>query len=259
MGMFDNIYFENDIPDPHLRDRQWQTKSLDNALLRYRVTAAGELMVKRAKYEVVEDPDYFLRFRQNVVAEWEEKVEHHGIIEAYCFQKHDDGSAHSVIYDVYFTHGRFDRLERREEHYPAPRRADRIDDPAPTTETQVGDYTLHLPDSVKVLHASTQGELLLVRLEYPGILNIRRANHKAPTAALSVSGRMTPSDRGDDQADPSQPLPPIIDTEGRITHDGGAPIKVLAENSKAQYEADHPYFGPSELTAIIAPANLLDH
>lgn len=251
--MFDNIHFENDIPDPHLRDKEWQTKSLENALLKYRVTAEGELIVKREKYEFVEAPEHLFGFQQNVVDEWEEKVEHHGIVEAYCFQRREDGSAHSVTYDLYFSYGQLDRLERREEEYPAPRPIERNEDPTPMTETQVGDYTLHLPESIEVTHATQQGELLLLRLAYPGVLNIKHANHGTPTQSVNVTGRLTPR-RIHDENEPPQPL---VDSKGRIEHAAGVPIQLLTEHSRPAYVRGHPYFGPADLIAVIAPADLL--
>lgn len=250
--MFDNIHFENDVPDPHLRDKEWQTKSLESALLKYRVTEAGELFVKREKLELVEAPDHLLGFRQNVVEEWEEKVEHHGVVEAYCFQRREDGSAHSITYNLYFSYGQLDRLERSEEEYPAPRSVERIEDPAPMTETRVGDYTLHLPESIQVSHATLQGELLLLRLKYPGVLNVKHANHGPPTHSVSVSGRL--SRRDSNENDPPEPL---VDSKGRIEHTAEVPIKLLMEHSKPAYVRGHPYFGPSDLIAVIAPADLL--
>lgn len=251
--MFDYIRFENDIPDPHLRDEEWQTKSLENLMNRYRVTTDGELIVKREKYEVVEAPNHILGMYENVVDEWEEKVEHHGVVEAYCFKRREDRSAHSTIYDLYFSYGRLDRIERREEEFPAPRPVEHRKDPSPITETQVGDYALHLPESIQVRHATQQGALLVLRLEHPGIMNIKHANHGTPTNVVKVSTRLTP--RNDDEA--AEPVP-IVDGAGRIEHTAGARIKLLMEHSRPAYVRGHPYFGPTDLVAVIAPADLLD-
>src|SRR5699024_1983379 len=57
MGMFDTIRFDNDIPDPELRDREWQTKSLENALIHYRISSDGELFETRTETRTRENPD----------------------------------------------------------------------------------------------------------------------------------------------------------------------------------------------------------
>lgn len=95
MGMFDRIRFENDIPDPHLRDEEWQTKSLENALLDYRVSADGKLFVTRKEYDTKEAPDSLFGLSLYVVDEWEDRVDHHGVVEAYCYRRGEDQS-HAV-------------------------------------------------------------------------------------------------------------------------------------------------------------------
>lgn len=256
MSMFDRVHLENDIPDPDLRYKEWQTQSLRNALFHYRVTSDGELIVKRERHEFVEAPQHPLGFQQNLVAKWEEKVDHHGIVETYCLLEHDDGSRSMIFYDLYFSYGKLDRLERREEYHAPPRGVESVEDPAPVKETRVGDYSLHLPESIEVKHASAQGELLLVKLKYPGIMVLNRASRGEPAGTIIVSGRCAPAD---DEPENSTESSPLVTTKsaGQISHAAGAHLKVLAEKQKLPFYRSNRYLGPTIITAAIGPIDLL--
>src|SRR5680860_751500 len=158
MGMFDSIRLENDIPDPHLRDEEWQTKSLDNALSAYRVSVDGELFVTRGEYEMKEAPDSFFGWTREVVSEWEERVDHHGVVEAYCYQRGEEENR-AVIYDLYFTYGRLTSMERRVETYPHVPPQPTVQDSSPIVEAAAGALNLRLPASIELLTAGQQGEL----------------------------------------------------------------------------------------------------
>ena len=118
MGMFDTVRFENDIPDPELRDREWQTKSLENTLTDYRISSDGELFEKRTETRHREDPDSWLGWKAEVIREWEEKVDFHGVIEAYTDVKLEDGHTRWITYSAYFTYGKLTSFERAEELRP---------------------------------------------------------------------------------------------------------------------------------------------
>jgi hypothetical protein len=134
MGMFDRIRLENEIPDPELRDEEWQTKSLENMLLDYRVTREGELIVKRQEFERLEDSESFTGFVLKVVREWEEKVEHHGVVETYAHQDLPDESTRVLRYFLYFTYGRLTSLERTESMLPPRKPLPRLEDASPREE-----------------------------------------------------------------------------------------------------------------------------
>lgn len=215
MGMFDNVVFENDIPDPELRDREWQTKSLENAMLAYRVTPEGKLMVTRKEYRSREDPESFLGWTLEAVREWEEEVDHHGVIEAYTFQRLEDDSHKETLYRLFFTYGQLDRLEREEHTYAPAKHVPPLKDDSPRRQLIVGELELDLPESIRVPLGRQEGRLHVFRFEYDGRLN---AWSKEQRVAL----------RGVKQSDGSDPT---VHSDGSIRHLQGTELEVLAEKS----------------------------
>jgi hypothetical protein len=62
MGMFDEIRVEHILPgETEITDTWYQTKSLENVMARYVITAKGELYEDRWDYEWVEDSNHFLK------------------------------------------------------------------------------------------------------------------------------------------------------------------------------------------------------
>jgi len=58
MGMFDEIKVEQLLPgNIEITDEWFQTKSFDNVMTKYVITAKGELYEERWDYEWIDDPD----------------------------------------------------------------------------------------------------------------------------------------------------------------------------------------------------------
>jgi hypothetical protein len=65
MGMFDYIRVEVPLPDQPInaevdREKEYQTKDLENLLETYTITADGRLLRTQYDYEWTEDPSHFL-------------------------------------------------------------------------------------------------------------------------------------------------------------------------------------------------------
>lgn len=62
MGMFDEIRVEQILPGQYEITNTWyQTKSFDNSMSKYIISANNELYQERWEYEWVEDEKYFLK------------------------------------------------------------------------------------------------------------------------------------------------------------------------------------------------------
>ena len=62
MGMFDEIRIEQVLPGTsEITDIWYQTKSFDNVMSKYVITAKGELYEEKWEYEWVDDPGYILK------------------------------------------------------------------------------------------------------------------------------------------------------------------------------------------------------
>lgn len=213
MGMFDHITFENDIPDPELRDQEWQTKSLENALLDYRVTSDGKLMLTRKEFRSREEPESFFGWRLEVVREWEEEVDHHGVIEAYTFERLEDDSSKETIYRLFFSYGKLDRLERDERAYPPVRHVPPLKDDSPRRQVTVGELELDLPESIRASLGRQEGRLHVFRFEYDGYLNAQSQGQ-----VVVLRGVRLGQDSG-----------PTVHSDGTLNHLEGSELEILAE------------------------------
>lgn len=62
MGMFDNLKCETKLPDNSpTKNRLFQTKSFDNTMSTYVITAKGHLYEESWKYRWVDDDNHFLK------------------------------------------------------------------------------------------------------------------------------------------------------------------------------------------------------
>jgi hypothetical protein len=213
--MFDRVYLENDIPDLELREREWQTKSLENMLLDYRVTRHGELIVKRQEFESQKDPDSFLGVVLKVVREWEERVEHHGVVETYTYEDLSDGSSRVLTYYLYFAYGRLTSFERDERFLPPRRPVPRLEDDSPRQKEARGELEVDLPETIQVLALKPEGELYLVALRFDRYLHVRSARSDG---RIEISGN-----RFRDLEEL------IVQSTGSLRHRQGTELEVLAE------------------------------
>ncbi|MEX2535892.1 MAG: hypothetical protein WD273_09890 [Trueperaceae bacterium] len=219
MGMFDWLTFENDIPDPNLREREWQTKSLENAMLRYRVTEGGELFVTRNELRARDDSESFLGISFEVVREWEENVGYHGVIEAYTYERLADDSSHTVTYRLYFTYGRLTSLERDEQTHPPVKRMPPQEDESPRWRVTTGKLEVDFPETMQATLMKQEGQLYVFRVAFDGYLN-------AWIEGNAVSLRGVKVDLG---------MGPTIRSSGNIKHVEGDELEVLVENKAGEY------------------------
>lgn len=218
MGMFDRIHLENEIPDPELRDEEWQTKSLENMLLDYRVTREGELIVKRQEFEPHEDPESFTGFVLKAVREWEEKVEHHGVVETYAHQDLPDESTRVLTYFLFFTYGRLTSLERTERVLPPRKPLPRLEDDSPRVRNTFGELEVDLPETIRILALEPEGNLFLLALGFDGYLHCRSSSSDG---GIEI--------RGNSQADAGEAK---MVSSGVVRHLHGAEIEILAESRR---------------------------
>jgi hypothetical protein len=215
--MFDWIHLENEIPDPDLREREWQTKSLENFMLHYRVTSDGELIVKRQEFEAREDPDTLLGMRLEVVREWEETVDYHGVGETYIYRTLPDGSSHSVTYLLYFTYGRLTSLERSERSFPPSRPVPRLEDESPRRREAFGDLEVDFPESVDLGSLAAGGSVYLLLVRFDGYLH-----------ALSQAGGIEISGSRFTSVEDS-----VIHSTMSVRHRESGELEVLAQNKRS--------------------------
>jgi hypothetical protein len=215
--MFDWIHLENEIPDPDLREREWQTKSLENFMLHYRVTSDGELIVKRQEFKAREDPDTFLGMRLEVVREWEETVDHHGVVDTYNYRTLPDGSSRSVTYLLYFTYGSLTSLERSERSFPPSKPLPRLEDESPRHREAVGDLEVDFPESVDLVRLQQEGSVYLLLVRFDGYLHaLSRAG------GIEISGSRFTSVED-----------PVIHSTMSVRHRESKELEVLAQNKRS--------------------------
>lgn len=107
MGMYDVLTCQYPLPEGYaeMQNHEFQTKSLESLLERYRITPEGELWVTRAEREWVEDSSSILGGYAKMVREWEEQVvDYHGDVYFYDFRE-SDGPRDLVTFRARFTHG----------------------------------------------------------------------------------------------------------------------------------------------------------
>jgi hypothetical protein len=231
MGMFGWIHLENKIPDPDLREREWQTKSLENFMLHYRVTADGELIVKRQEFEAQEDPGAFLGMKLKVVREWEETVDHHGVVETYNYRRLPDDSSHSVTYLLYFTYGRLTSLERSERSFPPVKPLPRLEDLSHRRREAIGDLEVDFPESVELLRLHQEGSVYVLSVRFDGYLH---AHPRAGGIEIGGTRFTSPEDQ-------------VIHSSMSVRHLESRELEILAQNRRGR--GDH--------LLIVAPAGYL--
>lgn len=111
MGMFDYIKCELMLPDASMQgEREFQTKSLENVMVTYVITAKGELYKEQWDYEWVNDDNHFFKgyskrvdgsYRRNYLTDY------HGDIMFY--NSSTDGKKWRDYY-ARFTDGRLTRM-----------------------------------------------------------------------------------------------------------------------------------------------------
>ncbi len=110
MGLYDEITCEYPLPEtgylvPEGHD-EWQTKDLENAMIRYRISREGRLMRRGEKWEWVDDPDrpltqgYF-----KLVDHWWVDTEYHGDVEFYDSFSLPEGGRLWAEFRARFTDG----------------------------------------------------------------------------------------------------------------------------------------------------------
>ena len=118
MGMFDEIRVEQVLPgNTEITDEWFQTKSLDNVMTKYVITAAGELYEELWNYEWIDDDSYkfFKGYSQKIEGSYRREylTDYHGDIIFYV------GLENKVWRDYYarFTDGKLTKMWYKDIQY----------------------------------------------------------------------------------------------------------------------------------------------
>jgi hypothetical protein len=114
MGMFDEIRVEHILPgETEITDTWYQTKSLENVMAKYVITAKGELYEDRWDYEWIDDPDHFLKGYLNKIENSyrrEYLTDFHGDIIFYRGKPMEGTNRVWRDYHARFTDGKLSRM-----------------------------------------------------------------------------------------------------------------------------------------------------
>ncbi len=118
MGMFDEIRVEQVLPgNIEITDEWYQTKSLDNVMTKYVITAKGELYEELWNYEWIDDDSYkfFKGYSQKIEGSYRREylTNYHGDIIFYA------GLENKVWRDYYarFTEGKLTKMWYEDRQY----------------------------------------------------------------------------------------------------------------------------------------------
>ena len=117
MGMFDEIRVEQLLPgNTEITDEWYQTKSLENALVKYVITAKGELYEERWDYKWITDEGHMLKGHlEKIEGSYHRKylTDYHGDIIFYT------GLENKVWRDYYarFTDGKLTKMWYKDTQY----------------------------------------------------------------------------------------------------------------------------------------------
>ncbi len=121
MGLFDEIRVEQILPGEYeITDTWYQTKSLENVMARYVITAKGELYEDRWDYEWVEDEKHFLKGYLNKIEDSHRRdylTDFHGDIIFYSSKPELNTNRVWRDYHARFTEGKLSRIWFEDKQY----------------------------------------------------------------------------------------------------------------------------------------------
>jgi hypothetical protein len=120
MGMFDEIRVEQLLPgNTKITDEWYQTKSLENALSKYVITAKGELYEERWDYKWITDEEHMFKgYLKKIEGSYRREylTDYHGDI---MFYKGMEAISNKVLRDYFarFTDGRLSKMWYEDTQY----------------------------------------------------------------------------------------------------------------------------------------------
>jgi len=121
MGLFDEIRVEHVLPgETEITDTWYQTKSLENVMAKYVITAKGELYEDRWDYEWVEDEGHFLKGYLNKIENSyrrEYLTDFHGDVIFYRSKPMEGTTRVWRDYHARFTDGKLSRMWYEDRQY----------------------------------------------------------------------------------------------------------------------------------------------
>ncbi len=127
MGMYDTIKIKKQLSLPeevknlniNWLDIEYQTKSFDNCLSEFILTENGklfEILIEREYIQWSEEekksaPKY--SFFKDVIEKKreEKKLNYHGVVRFYCYERFDEENDFFIDYDAFFIYGKLDKIE----------------------------------------------------------------------------------------------------------------------------------------------------
>jgi hypothetical protein len=120
MGLFDEIRVEQILPGEYeITDTWYQTKSLENVMARYVITAKGELYEEKWDWEWIEDPNHWLKGYINRIEGTYRRdylTDFHGDIIFYTSKPMDENRMWRD-YHARFTEGKLSRIWFEDKQY----------------------------------------------------------------------------------------------------------------------------------------------
>ena len=126
MGMFDEITVKKPLPLPkevdglniNWNEMVFQTKDLESCLSEYIISEDGFLYIKKKEYVPYTEEELKTKkgfsFIKEIVDKGLEKIEHHGVINFYCYEKFDENNDFWMDFYAYFIYGKLDKIEFKE-------------------------------------------------------------------------------------------------------------------------------------------------
>ena len=124
--MFDEITVKKPLPLPkevdglniNWNEMVFQTKDLESCLSEYIISEDGFLYIKKKEYVPYTEEELKTKkgfsFIKEIVDKGLEKIEHHGVINFYCYEKFDENNDFWMDFYAYFIYGKLDKIEFKE-------------------------------------------------------------------------------------------------------------------------------------------------
>lgn len=121
MGMFDEIRVEQILPgNTEITNIWYQTKSFDNVMTQYVISAKGELYEERWDWEWIEEPEHFLKGYLNKIDgsyRREYLTDYHGDVIFYKSKPEDIINRRWRDYYARFTDGKLSKMWYKDSNY----------------------------------------------------------------------------------------------------------------------------------------------
>jgi hypothetical protein len=119
MGMFDELIIEYPLPDTEVQHEVFQTKSLEQGLLQFKISSHGKLILLERKWKREDDmplpskPGIWFGEQMFIVSPGDVEIPYHGDLFFHTrVDSNEDGSFEWYEYQARFIHGQLRWIKR---------------------------------------------------------------------------------------------------------------------------------------------------